>query len=166
MLVSTIINYFLEIATRLKEIQHTTENPKYAQVNLSEYMEKLEVNLNTSTPVLLLNYPHSRIQDKLSDNPHEIVTITFLVIQEIEANNFEEEIQILDLTKTICLKILSKIYEDTKNRTFLSGLNRNTIKMSIIRDEPNTNIFGHIVEFEANSNLTEQLYFRENDWLS
>lgn len=165
MLVSTIINYFLDIATRLKEIEHTTENPKYAQVNLSEYMEKLVVDLNMASPVLLLNYPHSRIQDKLSDNPHEFVTITFLVIQEIETNNFEEEIQILDLTKTICLKILSKIYEDTKNRNFLSGMNRNTVKMSILRDEPNTNIFGHIVEFEANSNLTEQLYFREEDWL-
>lgn len=165
MLLSEITNYFLEIATKLIEIQHTPENKKYAQINIGEFLESFKVNLNTSTPFLLLDYPTSRVQDKLSDNPHEFITITFIVLQEIKTNDFAKEIEVLDLTKTIVLKILSKIYEDTKNRTFLHGFQRSTIKITPLKDYPMKNLVGHIVKFEANKNLTDELQYREADWL-
>jgi hypothetical protein len=160
-----VINYFEEIATTHKAIAHTPEKPKFVRMNRDEGQEGMHQDYNFSTVTLCLEYPQSVVKDALSDNPHDVVQITFHLVQYAGEKDYTQEVAVLDHTKTIGLQIMAKVYEDVKELTLFHGFDRNTISITPVLNYLSEGIVGHTFSFRLTASIARELFFNPTDWL-
>lgn len=112
-----------DCATRLKDILHTPDNPKFFRISGLSQLEELLASLpDASTPALLVeNNTDGRLSDPSgSDNFLDIPYFVFYVIDKAPFGDFDRVEGVKRSTKAIGQKIISRMLQDRRN--YANGL--------------------------------------------
>lgn len=111
-----LLAYFLDVATNLKAIGHTTNAPRFFRTELDEFLTSF--NIAAKGTCLILESSDYNISQGSPDNVVKSRDIAFMVVQHCDrADDFNEIAAILDATEEICDDIVAKISYDTFERT-------------------------------------------------
>lgn len=157
--------YFLNIATNLKSILHTTQKPKFARLKTPDEVQNLHRNnLDFSTPVMLLYLPTATLSDPLADNVHLHQDINLHVVQKIQSNDYQQIRDIQYACLLILFQILSKIQKDHAELV-LHGFDRNLVSFERVEMFPNPDNVGHKMELTLHQSINPLIHYKPNDWL-
>lgn len=119
-------DYFEAIATKLKDVAHTKDAPKFARFNIEEILAGMAHGLDPSTPCLLLESFEGRLSEE-GDNVMDTQDAAFLIIQHAALEDFKAQNGIIDRAKQIGFKVVAKMRHDARLRQGLEHLDRNSI---------------------------------------
>ena len=161
------IAYMLDCATRLKDIQHTAESPKFFKISglagLEGYLQQLT---EAQYPALLVHdnqdgsLGDQNRSDNFLDNPYYV----FYVVARPEYGNADSSETIKKQCKAIALKIIGRMRRDKRNlANGLQFLNFGNIPYQTI-GPLGDGAYGIMVSFT----VTDQLgsIYNANDWLT
>lgn len=100
---------FTEIASNSTAINHRPEAPKFCRFNLDEAFSKLRADLDLTTHVLLLEDVTGEIDDNQADQPFDNQAIAYLVMKQVEENDFPGERDALNEARRIGKAILAML---------------------------------------------------------
>lgn len=117
------IDYMLDIAVRLKELQHTETDKHFSRVSsivgLEEYLSNM--SFNTGWQLVVVDTRSGRFDDgSYSDNLMDNQLYTFYLVKSIDTNDFDAREDLIKDCEAIVRKILSKMFYDKRER--LNGL--------------------------------------------
>lgn len=161
MTIANYITYFKLIAETNKGILSTPAAPKFAAMALDEILSGLRTDIDTSTPVLILEDFEGFLDRARGGNGLETIAGAFIICQKIENDNYEQQAAVLDECKKIGLSIASKINLDYEAGVF-ADFEPNSVKYQTVKNILD-NASGIRFEFElvAENNIC----FDANDWL-
>lgn len=119
-------DYFELLATKLKDIAHTKDEPKFARFNIEEILAGMAHGLDPTTPCLLLESFEGRLTEE-GDNVMDTQDAAFLIMQHCELEDFKEQNAIIDRAKTIGFKLVAKLRSDARKDLGLKHLDRNSV---------------------------------------
>jgi len=117
------IAYMRDCATRLRDILHTPETPRFFRISgLSQLEELLSSLPDASTPALMVENNHDgRLSDPSgSDSFLDIPYFVFYVIDKAPFGDFDRMEEVKRSTKSIGQKIISRMLQDRRN--YANGL--------------------------------------------
>lgn len=132
------VNYMKEVATRLKSIGHTDDNPHFFKVASLFHLDQLFENLNSAGfPALcVVDAPEGRLIDNESSNLLDLQYYYFFVINKAEIDNASSREAAITSSLMIVKQILSKMFRDKMaeqrnpfyaNAAGLKNLNRDNV---------------------------------------
>ncbi len=161
------INYMLDCATRLKEIGHTTETPKFFRVSSIGHLDELLSNLNKiEFPALMVDdNTDGTVGDRnKSDNYVDSPLFNFYIVKHVELEDHDARQTAKTDCKNIGFKILSKMARDKRKLlnglTWLEFTNLPYQTIGPIGD----NCFGVMFSFTVSNNAN--LFYNANDWIN
>lgn len=101
--------YFEQMATKNLAIGHTPELPRFVRFNIEEVLKGLRAKLDLSHFCLLLEAPEGMLADNGADQVWDQQIISYMVLRQVEANDFAEERATVAQARKICLSILSRL---------------------------------------------------------
>ncbi|RYE90580.1 MAG: hypothetical protein EOO37_02630 [Cytophagaceae bacterium] len=119
-------NYFELLATKLIDVAHTPDNPKFARFNIEEILAGLAHGLDPETPCLLLESFEGRLSEE-GDNVIDTQDAAFLIIQSCELEAFAAQNDIIDRAKQIGFKVIAKLRHDARAGEGLKYFERNSV---------------------------------------
>ena len=108
--------YFESLAKRLVDIGHTNARPKFCRFNIEEVIDGLATDLDTTTPVLLLESFEGRFFDNGSDQAFDEQAGAFLIMQQAGASDFAAQNAIIDRAKRIGRKMIARLRKDSRRQ--------------------------------------------------
>lgn len=111
MTVLQLFQYFKSIAINHKQIAHTEAKPKFAQIDF-EAQNGIRTTLDTTSPVLLLDFPSGSVQGKSLHNLLDYFSTRFAVVQHVRKDDFEAERQAHSLCLEIGKEIIRYLFTD------------------------------------------------------
>lgn len=157
--------YFLDIATNLKSILHTTQKPKFARLKTTDEVQNLHRNnLDFSTPVMLIYLPNSTVSDPLADNVHLHQEVNLYVVQKIQSNDYQQISDTQYACQLILMQILSRIQKDHQELT-IHGFDRNLVSFERVEMFPNPDNVGYKMELSLHQSINRLIYYKATDWL-
>ena len=118
--VSKYISYFEEIAKQHKEIAHTAAEKHFVRMNIEEVLTGLRGDI--VTPALILESFEGTLNDNNSDNIRANRTGAFMILKEVETDNYAEEHAFLDDCERIGLEIIKRMRRDSKTNPIQNRL--------------------------------------------
>jgi hypothetical protein len=159
---SEFTDYFKFLATNHKDILHTEENNHFYEM---ETMEELLADLRDGLnfPLVVLECPEFIFSDPDFDNVMENSTGSFMILVDVDLNDYEAQRAAKDLTKKIAISFISKMRNDRKPsaNTVMEGLQIDKIKGNFV-GPIFENAFGWRVVFEIEQDI--DLSYKEADW--
>jgi hypothetical protein len=119
-------NYFEALATKLRDVAHTKDNPKFARFNIEEILAGMAHGLDPVTPCLLLESFEGRLSEE-GDNVMDNQDAAFLIMQHCELEAFDAQNEIIDRAKKIGLKVVAKLRSDARKDIGLKHFDRNSV---------------------------------------
>lgn len=158
------IEYFRQIATNLIAIGHTPENPKFSRINIEEVLNGVRANLNMATPVMVLENCEVRYTDRKTDNVLKEIYGAFMVVRNVQMDDFEGESAALDDCEAIIEKVLSKMKADKDSSTVVEmrGFDLSTVVLQKIGGVFD-NAYGYRCEFTLRASVP--FVINPTDWL-
>jgi hypothetical protein len=163
-------SYFESLATDFKPISHTKEKPRFALMDIDDILSSQKTALDFNFPVMILenfegqlNYKHS----KMADLPQG----AFHILQNVNRNNPAQKREVMDLTKSLGLKIITKMHMERLS-LFSGASNVNKVLMYFLLDSVRyqkvSNVFSgcHGWRFEFNLGYESTLDYQEDEWFS
>jgi len=117
--------YMLDCATRLKDIGHTEEVPKFARISGLTQLEEFLSNISKlQFPALLVHNNHEgRLGDPgRSDNYLDSPYFVFYVVKHAEYDNHDAQQEAKESCKNIGFKIIARMLRDKRNPVSNAGL--------------------------------------------
>jgi hypothetical protein len=157
-----VVEYFLDIAVRLKELLHTNDDQKFAR-NADHLREKLKSELPCKSYTLVLDDPQGRSQ--YNGNHFDLPVYGFWIVRKVARGDYADEDTAFDGAKAIMWKILSKLENDKEEE--LTGLFRFydfssvSYKKAVFSD----NLAGIEVSFSAVDPVGSEVEYDDNDWV-
>lgn len=125
-----LITYFTEIATNLKAIGHTAQDPRFFRTELDEFMSSF--NLAGKSTCLLLESSDYSMDNPSPDNFLKKRSVAFMVIKHCEREgDYNAIADIFDSTEEIIDEIIRKIWYDTIARGEAAFLNVRLTSVSV-----------------------------------
>ncbi len=110
--VKEYVDYFEGIATQHKEIQHTDAKKHFARINIEEVLTGLRSSI--FTPALILESFEGGLIDNKSDNILADRMGAFMILKEVEHDNFKQEAEFLDDCERIGLDAIRRMRRDAR----------------------------------------------------
>lgn len=159
------ITYMRDCATRLKDIGHTEETPKFFRISGLAQLDEVLGNLSDMGFPALLVHDNTEgiIADRAtSDNYLDSPYYVFYVVEHVEYGNYEKQEEAKETCKAIGLKILARMLRDKKRGnlglTFLQFSNIPYQSIGPVGDNCHGVMFSFSVADTAN------LIYDTNDW--
>lgn len=133
MTIQNYIAYFKNIAETLKAIGSTPTAPKFAAMAIDEILAGLRTDIDTSSPVLILEDIEGALSQQIGGNGMQSINAAFIVCQNVEFDNYQEQASRLDACFEIGLDILSKINLDYESGLF-AEFNPNSVKFQSVKN--------------------------------
>ena len=168
------VDYFKNIAEKLKEIKHTTARPAFGRVSSVSQMEEFLMNqYKTAETVLLVQddftgrFDNSVNLENLLDNRFCV----FFILKKVKSNDYDDRQAKVKVCKAILHKIFSKLLKDKKED--YNGSNTNGLADLDI-GSPVYDTIGPIgdgfqgisVNFTLKETLIDKLVYNADDWES
>lgn len=160
MTVAEYIAYFKNIAETLLAINSTPGSNKFAAMSIDEILGGLRTDIDTSTPVLILEDFEGHFNFIPGGKPLENIAGAFIVCKKVENDNYAGQAAVLDDCKKIGLNIVSKILKDFEAGVF-SDFDPGSLKYQSVKGILD-NAAGFRFEFEI-SNINS-ICFNEIYW--
>jgi hypothetical protein len=109
-------DYFLDIATRLKEIGHTEARKRFTRFNIEEVFSGLRSTLDLNNFCLCLESFEGNLGANNYDQVFDNNTCAFMIVKNCGNDNFVMETQICDQAKVIGMKVVAKMAFDAERR--------------------------------------------------
>jgi hypothetical protein len=154
-----IEEYFELMATQLKEIRHTPALPRFVRFNIEEVLKGLRHNLNLTNFCLLLEAPEGTIDDNRGDQCWDNQVVSYLVLRQVEVNDFAGERATVAQARQIGVKILTRILQDARFGDV--DLAEDPVEYEKVGPVFN-NAFGYRISFVAKDPIS--LVYEEDDW--
>ena len=153
--------YFEDLATRLRDVAHTPETPKFCRFNIEEILANLAHGIDPSTPCLLLESFEGRLTEE-GDSVIDNQDAAFLLMQSCELEDFAAQNAIIDQAKKIGLKVIARLRHDARAGTGLLHFDRNSVAY-----EKAGPIFGNCFGYRFTFSFFNPISLRMNptDWL-
>jgi hypothetical protein len=119
-------DYFEGLATKLRDVAHTPDNPKFARFNIEEILAGMAHGLDPTTPCLLLESFEGRLTEE-GDNVMDTQDAAFLIMQHCELEDFAAQNAIIDLAKRIGFKVVAKLRHDARKGEGIKHFDRNSV---------------------------------------
>jgi hypothetical protein len=119
-------DYFELLATKLKDVAHTPDAPKFARFNIEEILAGMAHGIDPTTPCLLLESFEGRLSEE-GDNVMDTQDAAFLIMQWCELEDFGAQNAIIDRAKKIGFKIVAKLRHDARKDVGLKHFDRNSV---------------------------------------
>lgn len=162
--------YFKDIASRLADIAHTEENPRFAHYHIEEVITGLRGKLDLTGYSLLLEDPTGQFYKVAGDQVKDLQTGAILIIRHVPIDDFAQERIVLDESLELCREVAARMLDDqelaintTDKPRFLRGLQVNGFqyqKAANIFD----NCYGYRLEFQYLD--TEALRINPAKWIT
>ena len=127
--VDEYVSYFRGIATQNKEIGHTDKETHFYRMNVEEVLQGLRTDIHS--PALILEAFEGKLVDGKSDNNLADRMGAFMIIKQVEVDNFDEEHKVLDDCERIGLNIIKRMRRDSRTNPIqdrlLQGLDLNRV---------------------------------------
>ncbi|MEM7298928.1 MAG: hypothetical protein AAF391_11755, partial [Bacteroidota bacterium] len=107
-------DWFRDVATRLKEIQHTDQDPRFFR-NVDELKKRHRKLKKGDEVYLVLDEPKGRLNGQDNQNITDFNTFGFWVLSYVASDDWENEDVIYDKAKTIMFKIYGKAWNERVN---------------------------------------------------
>ncbi|MBC6698089.1 hypothetical protein [Hymenobacter sp. BT190] len=154
-----IEEYFELMATKLKEIRHTPALPRFVRFNIEEVLKGLRHNLNMTSYCLLLEAPEGVIDDNQADQFWDNQVVSYMVLRQVELNDFAAERATVAEARKIGVKILTRILSD--ERFGEVNLAEDPVEYEKVGPVFN-NAFGYRISFTAKDPIS--LAYKSSDW--
>jgi len=132
MTVAQYIAYFKNIAETLLAIGSTPQNNKFAAMSIDEILGGLRTDIDTSTPVFILEDFEGFLSRVTGGNGLETITGAFIICQKVENDNYEQQAAVLDACKLIGINVLSKMLKDYEAGVF-TDFEPNSVKYQTVK---------------------------------
>ncbi|MFN3802472.1 hypothetical protein [Belliella pelovolcani] len=163
-------NFMEALATDYKPIGHSSENKKFASMDIEDILAAMRGEIEFNSPVMILenyegtvNYKHDGLLDRKYG--------AFHILQHVTRNDPAQKRAVIDSTFIIGMKIISKIQLLRKNRLggnlslprFLTYFNFDDVKYNKI-----SNVFDgcHGWRFEFGFGQEDPLPYDADEWFS
>lgn len=157
---TTIKEYFENIATQLIEIGHTEEKPHFYRLDYSELLGSLE---DINYPALVLEDYEGKFTGGNSDSMSDIKNVGFSILFSVQIDDTTAKMSAYDDAENIIKKIVARmLYDRSIQHELMIGLNFSTIKYTRI-GPVHDHSYGIFVEFEVTN--PNNLAIDVNDWL-
>lgn len=166
------IKYWEDAAVSNRAIHHLSD-PKYIafkRVNIDEVWQSIKLNMKGK--VVILENPEIRTSDALSDNTRKLLSGAVLFIEEVQKDNFDDEVTKCDELEIIAQQFMAKLINDVKkfkqnkNHPYkLKGIDQNTLQLNKVGPVFG-NWFGWRLTFVLNQSFENNLVLDNADWLN
>jgi hypothetical protein len=109
-------DYFLDIATRLKEIAHSEAKKRFTRINIEEVFSGLRSSLDLNNFCLCLESFEGSLGANNYDQVFDNNIGAFMIVKNCRVDDFVQETQICDQAKQIGLKVVAKMAYDAERR--------------------------------------------------
>jgi hypothetical protein len=152
--------YFEGLATKLRDVAHTPDNPKFCRFNIEEILANLAHGLDTETPCLLLESFEGRLSEE-GDNVMDTQDGAFLIVKACETEDFAAANLIIDEAKRIGFKVIAKLRHDARAGEGLQHFDRNSVGYEKVGP-----IFGNCYGYRFTFSFFNPISLRVNpaDW--
>ena len=110
--VSEYVEYFEEISRQHTEIQHTDDEKHFARINIEEVLTGLRSSI--LTPALILESFEGGLIDNKSDNILADRMGAFMILKQVQMDNFTQEAEFLDDCERIGLDVIRRMRRDAR----------------------------------------------------
>lgn len=158
--------YMLDIAVRLKELQHTDDDKHYSRVSSLPGMEEYLSNMtfNSGWQLIVVDTRTGQFDDgSYSDNLIDRQLYSFYLVKSVYTHDFDAREQLIKDAEDILKKILSKFFNDKRNDlNGLLDLQRSSITYDTIGPIGNDchGLMVHFILLNASD-----IAYSETDWL-
>jgi len=161
-------DYFEDLATAHKAIQHTEAKKRFCDVDPEEIIKGLRTGIDYKNYCLILESFDVRGADRYSDNPRGIYSGAFWVIKHCKASDYTMKKTILNESLDIVYAILARIKKEKeiipKQATIPHFVDVNSFSINKI-GPVGDNCYGWRTEFNFNNSLSQALKYNQSDWL-
>ncbi len=158
------VDYFENIAIKLKVIRHTSGGKKrFCRMNIEEVLTGLKTELDLNNICLILEAYEKTVEDRLSDNLRDRTMGAFMILKKVSDNSFETQDTILSETEAATLSVWSKLKLDKRNYEFIKHIDLGTLKMNKVGPLWDK-CYGWRTEFMIDDSLNSSVVYNENDW--
>jgi hypothetical protein len=161
------LNYFEQMARQLLQIGHSTTKKRFARINIEEVLTGLRNSINLSDWCMFLESYEGKLILKADETAADIITGAFMIVKNVQPDNFVQEAMVLDQSKAIGIKIVSRMILDKQKAyqgtapAFMRGFDVSSVnyqKVGPLFD----NAYGYRFEFSVLAN--ENLLVSAEDW--
>ncbi|MEH0156420.1 hypothetical protein V6R21_19890 [Limibacter armeniacum] len=161
-------DYMLDVATRLKDIGHTPEKPRFAR-NGEEFLNLISGKMKvTSGVMLVLDAYNNQLVHNNDDQFNLVKTPSFFLVRGInDETDYNAEEEVYDECEKVLMKILAKMKAErytVGNLMRFFDLNGTTYRSVGPLDE-GQNLFGIEVQLRFSNVVNADLVYDEADWL-
>lgn len=158
------IDYFRNIASTLKEILHTEDEPHFSRAGSVAELGEFLANMRQAEgyQLIVIDNVSGRFLDRRSDNLLVMPYFSFYLVKKVSREDYDEKELAIGDCSTVCKKILSKMFLDKRNMANgLTNLDRDSISYN------QAGPFGHNW-YGLNINFTiiddPDIVYDEDDW--
>jgi hypothetical protein len=159
------ITYMEDCATRLKDLGHTAEVPKFFRVSSLTQLDEVLANLTTMGQTVLIVHDNTEgsIGDRnISNNYLDSPYYLFYIMKHVALDDFDAKANAKKECKAIAIKIISKMLVDkSRSRSGLLFLDFTNIPYQGI-GPVGDNYYGIMVSFTVADNA--ELIYNADDW--
>lgn len=109
-------DYFLDVATRLKDIGHTEAKERFTRFNIEEVFSGLRSKIDLNNFCLCLESFEGSLSANNANQVFDNNIGAFVIVKNCQIDNFVMETQICDQAKKIGLKVVAKMVYDVELR--------------------------------------------------
>lgn len=158
--------WFLDVATRLKELLHTDDNKRYAR-NLDEYKLGARAKFNYNNFTLVRDEEMGKI-DAEGDNRHEDAKVGFWILKKCKSQDWAEEQTIYEGAKAIMYKILSRCEKERLEKgegveTVMEDYVPESVSFKKVGPDID-NCFGVYCSFSRLESVNGRMVYDAGDW--
>lgn len=158
-----VVEYFKNIATKLKDLAHTEEKPTFYYIKNIIDMSAITSKISTFNegPILLLENHEGGIGSTNGDNDFEKIFGAFTILIPATSNDEDEDFKTLfGIVHSIAIKIFSKLQNDSIEGILdYFSFEFNYMKVGPVSD----NRYGRRYEFSIGKSI--EIKFDNDDWL-
>jgi hypothetical protein len=156
-------DYFEDLATKHKKIQHSNEKKRFCDVDPEEIITGLRSKIDFKNFCLVLESFDMETQDRYADNPRGLYSGAFWIIKHCTPGNLAIKKETLNESLDIVYSILSRIKKDKeqlpKIKTIPHFVDVNSFSINKI-GPVHDNCYG----FNFNNSLSGTLKYNKDDW--
>lgn len=104
--------YFEDIAKRLKAVQHTDQQPRYANYHIEEVLTGLRADLDMRDYCLLQEDIEGKIVGKANENADNLQSGAVMILRHVALDDFKEERVVLDKALKLAIQVAAKMVKD------------------------------------------------------
>jgi len=160
--------YFEGLATSLVDIAHTEQKPQFAIMDIDDILGSQRGKIDFTSPVMILENPEGRLAYKHDQLQDENLG-AFHILQDAGRDNPTRKRQVMDLTKTIGTKVISRMqYDKIQKSTGTAGIPQMLLYFDLaqVRYLKIGPIFSGCYGWRFEFNLAEQtpIIYDADDW--